>query len=105
MIARVARPNPTAKGKFGKIIAHQGNIGGFKRNICACAAHRNTHGCICQRGRVVHAIADHRNLTIFFYQLADDRQFIFGHEVGAKFGETDFTWQWQKQNACYRLSA
>ena len=75
--------------KLAEVVAQQGDVGGFERNVRTRRAHRDPDGSIGHRGRVVDAGADDGYLAVAFAQGLDRLDLLFRYQVIPGFGEID----------------
>ena len=90
MMARLARLRPTAKGSLPKSSAHQRHVRRLQRDGGAGAAHGNAHGGRRQRGRIVDAVARHRNRAVFALQRLNGVELVLRQQLRAHVGDADF---------------
>ena len=64
MLASVARLRRIVYGSFDKFVGHQRDVGRLERRVAAHRAHHDADIGGGQRGRVVHAVADHRDRAV-----------------------------------------
>ena len=72
------------QGDVFQAVAHQDDVGGFHRHIGAGGSHGDSDVGHREGGGVVHAVADHHD-GAFFFELADDVEFVLGQEFGEDF--------------------
>jgi hypothetical protein len=61
MIERARRASRRAWGRAAQAVGHQGDVGVLQRDVGAGGAHGDANARRGQRGRVVDAVADHRD--------------------------------------------
>lgn len=74
---------------LGNVIAHQGDVGGFDRNVASHAAHRNANLGRFQCRRIVNAVTDHTNGPVFLLQSHDVFHLLLGQKLGSDLGNID----------------
>ncbi len=71
--------------QLGKVVGHQGDIGGFDGSITSGGSHRDTQSCSAQCGCIIYTISNHCNLIVFFYERFDGCNLIRWQKLGVNF--------------------
>ena len=78
------------KGQLAEIVAHEHDIGGFQGDCGAARAHRHADRGGGQCGRIVHAVADHRDDAATVLEFTDQGQLVSRQQLRADIGDSDF---------------
>jgi hypothetical protein len=68
-------------GQRGKVIVEQHQSGGFARHVGAAPAHRHADVRGLERGRIVHAVAGHRDDLAVGLERFHDAQLLLRHDA------------------------
>ncbi len=74
-----------------EVVAHEGDVGGLERDVGAGGAHGDAQVGGGEGGRVVDAVADHRDQPMAPPQVLDGRDLVGGQEAGADLVDAGLT--------------